>query len=301
MRLLVLPRFKPTLDAQIRSPLMALVKRYVWIEDLRQYAMSIEKTQALPPFICEAQVEKKNPTDAVAIEMFGDGECLDLDGERTYARNRTHMNQFNQQRNRCSVLNGHHPKDRALQIDPFTGVVTKKKKGKQVWEESVFLLPEGQKMVAPLNPRGRTDLVELDTQFMEMVCAVMGVPRSLMMNDRGSSAQRGGSSDQGNMSYRMFMRNLDSISNNLVVSLDEVYTDIYGDKAHFSFPYLPVVDMEQIVTLGEMGVISREDMGRHLLAASGLPPEELQLQSQGQRDLMTLPEHAKNNNDQPSK
>lgn len=294
MRISVLPRFKPTLDAQIRSPLMPMVARHIWLQDMRRHAMAIERTQARPPFICEAQQEKRNMTDAVAIEMFGDAECMDADQERTYARNRTNMNQLNRQRNMCSVLNGHHPKDRSLQIDPFTGVVTKKVKRKEVWEDSVFLLPEGQKMVTPLNPRPRTDLIELETQFTEMICGIIGVPRSLMMHDRGSSSvNKTSSSNQSDMNYRMFMRNLDCIGNTLIMCAEDVYTDIYGDKAQFSFPYLPVIDVDQIVVLAEMGVISRQTLGKHLLAAVGIPPEELQLQSQQQRDLMTLPEHAR--------
>ena len=121
------------------------------------------------------------------------------------------------------------------------------------------------------------------------------MPRSLLVQDKTVATTSGGSNAAGtlDLSYRIFMRNLDSTANTLLPYVQRAYTHIFADKCMFSFPYVPLIDMEQIILLAEMGVISRETLGRHMLAAAGLPPEEMQLQPDAVRDSMTLPEHVK--------
>jgi hypothetical protein len=58
-----------------------------------------------------------------------------------------------------------------------------------------------------------------------------------------------------------------------------------------TFPYLPVVEMEALAQLGELGLVSRKTLATRMLASLGLPLSDLALQGEAATKTMTLPEH----------
>jgi len=293
--------YRPSLEGHVRSPLLPLLPLYRFSKEMHDYAVQVEQIRANPPLICETRPDKPTNTEAVALEMFGDAECFADEAQATYARNRQNMNAFNRQKNMAAVLNGKFPRDRETYIDPFTGQVHTKKRKRQIWEDNVFVLPDGQTMCPVLRPDTRGDLLEMEQHRIDMTCAAFGVPKSTVLQDRTSSAMRANMAG-ADMAQRMFMRAMDSIGEDIAQHLRGVYIEMYGadDAVEITFPFLPVLDVEEMLLMGELGFVSRTTLAKRLLATVGLPPSDLALQGKAQMDIMTRPENKQKEPAQPA-
>jgi len=229
----------------------------------------------------------------VALEMFGDRDALDDVAQASYAKNRMHMNAFNRQVNMAAALNGKNPADDGTYIDPFTGLVHKQAKRKQVWEDSVFVLPEGQTMCAPLRPDARADLMTIEQHRIDMTCAAFGIPKAVLLQNTTSAATRATAAG-ADVAQNMYMRAMDSHAHILAQCVRTAYAHIYGgamNDVDVAFPYLPVLDIEDLLLAGELGFLSRETLAQHVLSTIGLPLTDVQLQGPKAMELMTQPEH----------
>ena len=299
------PAYAPSRTGLVRSPLLPLLPGHRFSHRMHEYALRTEHIRAHPPLITETKPDPITATDAVAMEMFADGDAYASREDASYAKNRRHMNDFHRQQNMAALLNGKHPRDADVTVDPFTGRRVRHKRQKDVWEESVFVLPEGQTLSGHVPTQSRTDLLALEQHRIDAVCAVMGVPKALVMPSRGGGGGAGGGSATslrvtggagGDITYRMFMRSLEALAGELQAHLTEVYRHVYGDadaeRVNITFPFLPVTQLEDLALLGELGLISRETLGRRMLAAMGLPETDLALQQSDAAVLqMTRPEH----------
>jgi hypothetical protein len=292
---------QPTLTGLLRSPLLPLMPGYQWMESMRAYALSVEHARAHPPLITEQRHETVHQNDVVAVEMFADvDEHAEDKEETTYRKGRVAVEAFQRQVNLANCLNGKRLSDHTLEVDPFTGRVHRKPEFRQRWQEAVFPLPDGQQLARPTPSVSRADLLELERHRADLVCAAMGVPRSLLMNEGGGGAS--GTAVGSNLAYQSFMRSMEAVSRELAGHLRWVYRAVYqGEDVRVTFPYLPVVAVEDLVQLGELGLISRETFGRRMLAAVGLPETDMALQGEALVKRMTLPEHQQKETPPPGK
>lgn len=294
------PAYSPSRTGLVRSPLLPLLPSHDFSRRLHEYALRTEYLRAHPPLITETRPEPTTATDAVAMEMFADGDVFQSKEDASYAKNRRHMNDFHRQQSMAAVLNGKHPKDGRITIDPFTGRSTRAQRERDVWEERVFVLPEGQTLSGHVQTQARPDLVDLERHRLDTVCAVMGVPKALVLQSKSASGVlqtgTGSAGAGGDVTYRTFMRSLESLATELQGHLTDVYETVYGPGhgVHITFPFLPVTQLEDLALLGELGLISRATLGSRMLAAMGLPASDLALQTSERAVLqMTRPEHKK--------
>jgi hypothetical protein len=293
LRVLVSALHPPSSTGMVQSPLLSLIHDYEWLTCMREYALRIEHARAHPPLITEQKAAAVHQNDAGPIEMFADFRATGADEEaETYRRNKKATSAFHRQVNLTNRLNGKHLADARMAVDPFTGRLYRRPNFKQQWQENVFTLPEGQTLAHPANPPERRDLIEAERIRADQVCAMMGVPRSLLMStgvaNRGSST----SSSSSGLSYQAFMRSLETVARELALNLKWVYAVIYeGNDVDITFPYLPVVEMEALAQLGELGLVSRKTLATRMLASLGLPLSDLALQGEAATKTMTLPEH----------
>jgi hypothetical protein len=301
LRVMVCAGHHPSLEGLIRSPLLPLMPGYQWTTQMREYALHVEHARAHPPLITEQRTEAVHQNDVVAVEMFADvNEQQEDKDDITYHKGRVAMEAFTRQVNLANQLNGKRLSDRTLEVDPFTGRVHRKPEFRQQWQEAVFPLPDGQQLARPTPSVARPDLLEFERNRADLVCSAMGVPRSLLMNEGGGGAK--GTAVGSNLAYQSFMRSMEAISRELAGHLRWVYRAVYkGDDVRVTFPYLPVVAVEDLVQLGELGLISRDTFGRRMLAAVGLPETDLALQGEALVKRMTLPEHQQKETPPPGK
>ena len=287
--------YVPTLQGLLRSKILPLLDSHRFVGRMKNFALKIEERRAEPPLLCEARPQPATNTDAVAVEMFGDADMYRTQEEASYAKNRMHMADLNRQKNMAAALNGKRPQDATKEIDPHTGRLRAVKRRKQCWEESVFVLPDGMTLSRPMNDQVRNDLVSLHDAHIDLVCATMGVPKNLLMNMEKAGAASGGTSGAAvDITYRLFMRNVEARAAALVNVLAEVYSVVYGgERAEFKFPFLPMLHTDDLIRLGELGLVSRQTLAKHFLGAVGLSHDEIALQGEAAVKLMTLPEHQK--------
>ena len=76
---------------------------------------------------------------------------------------------------------------------------------------------------------------------------------------------------------------------------------VWRSLSRIALPNHDRIDTDELIKLGELGIISRKTLGRHLLAAVGLPAEEMDLQNEAAVKTMTRPEHQKPEPAQPAK
>jgi hypothetical protein len=139
-------------------------------------------------------------------------------------------------------------------------------------------------------------LLIIEREQNELVCSVFGVPLGLVLGTTSGGASNL-SVKSYDLAYRNFTRGVDTVGQMLARVAEQVHVLIYGEGAvDVSFPFLPVTSIEELETLGTLGLISRESLARRMLNAIGLPVTDMALQNAAQTLKMTKEEHKKNNN-----
>jgi len=147
-------------------------------------------------------------------------------------------------------------------------------------------MPMGHHVVNPQMTTGRGDLVALVKIIQEEVCAVVGVPRSMLFADSGPTT----ADNEG--IHNSFMNTLIWFKKRLGVMLSDIYNKIYTDeimkgvdfnkeKNEFEakrkhmvkvfFPVTPFVPNDQLRQLYEQGIISWDAYATYALRNVSLP------------------------------
>jgi hypothetical protein len=300
--LLMSPRYRPTSSGTLRSPCSCLLQGYLFSREMFEHASKVEYLRANPPLITQTRPEKNN-SDAVAMEMFADGDAFMSKADSSYRKNKNNLNAFQKQKNLAAMLNGKSTKDKSVRIDPLTGKAVSVYH-KQSWEENMFVLPDGQTMAPRFNYQCRTDLMEIERARQSVVCSVFGVPMSLIINSSGSQQSSGLAND---ITYKMFVRNMEGTKQMMISFLKTVFKKIYKedtDDTLINLPFQPLTTMDDIIRLGEQGVVSRKTSALYLLRSLFIPEEEMSLQPLPEADVnvKAAPKaESKNNEDKGGK
>ena len=122
-------------------------------------------------------------------------------------------------------------------------------------------------------PQTRGDLLAMETQKQERICSVIGVPRSILMNDLAHSSA--GLSDLASATFR---RTIDGYRTAVLVCLNEVYREIYKDSEQediLNIPGMPLLTVESVVAVYERGVINAPTMAKWMCNALNASPNEI--------------------------
>ena len=274
-------KYKPSVDCVIRSPVSCLVYSFRVSRELNDMALHVEHLRSHPTLITQSNRTATNGDASVSEMMeYADGDHdADLE-QRTYRKNRAQIHAFVRQQDMAKSMNSAGARgDNNCAICPLTGKVQRKLAGqKQTWEDNIFVLPDGQQLAPLINPQCRTDLLDLERARHSLICSVFGVPQGLIMLD--AHGQSSSSTSEGlAFPYKMYLRTLRSVGNMLRVFLEQLYSEIYGDTTcEISFPFLPITSIEELLQVGQQGLVSRETLGRHILRTLGLPEADLDIQ-----------------------
>ena len=159
----------PRVDGSLTSIVQNLVPTMDFVAELFDCAISAEKMRSNPPVIVERkETTGSNETkEGVDYDYYADSDALKNNLHAQYQRDEISVKQLhNQKRLFKAQLDGSRNKENAFNA---LGNLTP--------------LPHSYKVGTILAPNSRTDFVSVNKLAQETICAAMGVPRSMMIND----------------------------------------------------------------------------------------------------------------------
>lgn len=268
--------YDPLVDGTLTSPIFKVIPRLLFLKRLRETAVQMEQHRADP--IVYSEVKETNNVgdkEGVDYDFYADAGSSQNNASLKYSRNKTAVSLLNQQKDLYDTYLG----KRQAQVASRT-------------LNNVVPLPIGHTLKLSSSETGRTDLVHLHKIIQEEVCATLGVPRSMIINDSGMHQ----GADKESI-HETFMHSLMWWKKKLGTILSDTYNMIYIDelkeKVDFNkesdpykvkqkhsvnvyFPVTPFVSNESLRTLYEQGVISWHKYATYALMNVSLPLDDMQ-------------------------
>lgn len=173
----------PTLDGKLTSPIGALWADVTFMSALKDCALNAEMmacnpllvTEPVPNADKEGTLDDCDPSSGHFVGVYADT----ADGDELTERDKWHAVGLNGRLFRQSMkMFTDYQKNLAMQAHDPESL-------KRISEAEVnqLPLPKGRKIGHQVLPQTRNDLVDLMKLIQEIICAAMGVPRSLLIND----------------------------------------------------------------------------------------------------------------------
>tara|TARA_B100001059_G_scaffold119089_1_gene119218 strand:+ start:26 stop:1468 length:1443 start_codon:yes stop_codon:yes gene_type:complete len=265
----------PRTDGKLTSPVSKILPRLEFLKKIRETAVDMELRKANPYVYSEIKENTSSQRqEGVDYDFYADAGATETNDDMQFSRNKSAVEMLNRQKELYEQYMGRSEAVRAQQA-----------------LANVVQLPMGQHVVNAQMTSGRTDLVATHKIIQEEVCAVIGVPRSMMFADSG--VHRGDSEGIHNS----FMHTLLWYKKKLGVMLSDCYNRIYTDKimkgidftkeknvyeakkkykVQVFFPITPFVPNDELRRLYEQGVISWDSYATYALRNVSLPLEDKQ-------------------------
>lgn len=199
--------YSPTLAGRLTSPVSVLLPEIEYINMLRGTSVRMEANRADPMLLAEVAETRTSNTEGIQYDYFADGDMQSSDDATKFHRNRTNVQQLAQQQQLYNAF--------------FAGDVnTPTRAGTAL--ENVVTLPIGQKITNTPHHTGRGDVVHQYKMFQDVVCGVLGVPRSLIMSDTPHKSDSEGT-------HQTFMKTILWWKKNIQQACEHVYNIIYAE------------------------------------------------------------------------
>lgn len=279
----------PRMDGTLTSPVSKILPRLLFLKKLRETCIDMELRKANPHVFTE--IKESNSTahkEGVDYDFYADAGASEARDDMQFARNKSAVEMLNRQKELYEEYMGRGQAIKATQN-----------------LNNVVQLPMGHHVVNPQINSGRTDLVNLHKIIQEEICAVIGVPRSMMFADTGKH-----SSDKEGI-HDSFMHTLLWYKKKLGIMLSDVYNTLYTDKimkninfkketnrgrdvydlkrkhkVQVFFPVTPFIPNEQLRKLYEHGVINWDAFATYSLRNVSLPLSDKQAKAPPRDELL---------------
>lgn len=267
---------EPRIDGKLTSPIAKVIPRLMFLKRIRETCVDMELRRANPFFFSE--IKENNSAqrqEGVDYDFYADAGATENRDDMQFSRNKSAVEMLEKQKELYEQYLG-----RAAAIKAQSTL------------SNVVQMPMGHHVVNPAMTTGRGDIVNLHKLVQEEICAVIGVPRSMMFADSGGIHR---SDDEG--IHDSFMHTLLWYKKKLGVMLSDIYNRLYTDKimkeVDFSkeknayeakkkymvqvfFPVTPFVPNAQLRLLYEQGVISWDSYATYALRNTSLPLSDKQ-------------------------
>ena len=268
--------YDPEKNAQIRSTVSCLYPVIRFTSDLHDYAIMAEKLRSNPPII----MQKKNDTNSseeegLHFDAFIDSDAVKVNLHNQYQRDKGDIARLReQQRLFLSAIEGR---------DPM------KTNNQETAMKNMVPLPTQYSVGTTLEPNSRTDFVSIQRLNQESICALIGVPRSMIINDSVTRADIQGSHDVFRQTLIYWKKNIANVLTNVYHIIYEEYErnrltaqskkrkrlqlDNFMIKSltRIEIPTVPYVSNDELRSLYLQGVISWKHYGEYMLRNASLP------------------------------
>ena len=198
----------PDVLGNLTSRMSCLYPTQAWIAKLSDLALKAEEGRSIPTLIAQQRPGPRGELEGVHYDAYAASDLVAARAEDRYTRDAEAIEQLKNQRE----VYMHMHDSTADEATP-----------KRVLP-SVYTLPTDQEQARGLMPEARSDLVSLKKAAEEEICAVLGVPRNLVMTDMAS---RVGAADH---SRKTFDTTACWWKKQLSRILSQMYQSIYGKR-----------------------------------------------------------------------
>lgn len=159
--------YDPRIDGSLTSMVKNLEPIMQFVHHLSDAALMAEETRCNPPVICEKKETQTDMKEGLHFDSFIDGDTLKTTLNSHYQRDEAGIRQLQHQRMLfTNAING------------TTGEKTTKRA-----MNNLVPLPNDFRIASLIEPTGRNDYVQICRMASEMICSVLGVPRSMIISD----------------------------------------------------------------------------------------------------------------------
>tara|TARA_B110001450_G_scaffold250197_1_gene268515 strand:- start:1149 stop:2327 length:1179 start_codon:yes stop_codon:yes gene_type:complete len=273
--------FSPNIAGKLTSIIANLLPQIQYINTLRGTCLAMEQKRTSPIVMTETVDTKVDNVEGVNYDYYADGDMQDNSDQNKFMRNRSSVQQLAEQQQ---------------MYDSFFSEGHMASKGSSALE-NVVTLPLGHKIVNMPQQTGRGDLCAQMKAHDDLICAVMGIPRSLVMSDTPHKTDAEGT-------HQTFQKTIMFWKNSIQTACEQIYNVIYADKikeqmmkvigkkrkkstvedvyalkkrmqVEISFPISPFIGADQLYIHYQRGTITWERYQEHACAAAALPHEPL--------------------------
>ena len=157
--------FSPTAEGHIVSLVHSLLPWILFIRRVRDVALDIEEHKLKPELVYEKIPEPKKEDADIGMEYYANADDMGRKSEQIYHTTRQERSEYRQEQLRNQSI-----------IARFAGAP-------QPQSSAESYIPEGHKLAHVLAPTARADTVGLMRMIQQLICGVIGVPRTMIIND----------------------------------------------------------------------------------------------------------------------
>lgn len=276
--------YAPQYNGQLTSILCNLIPRIQFMNMLMGTSLTMEQKRANPVVMTEAVDIKADNVEGINYDYYADGDMQDTSDQNRFRRNRSNVAQLAHQQ--------------AMYDAFFSGSVAQPSTGASALD-NVVTLPLGQRIVnTPHQSAPLGAVVSMMKAHEDVLCSVMGVPRSLVMSDTPHKSDAEGT-------HETFQKTLLCWKTHLQEACQQVYNLIYADsikkqlinamgkkrkrtanvadvyalkkrlQVEITFPISPFISHEQLFMHWQRGVVPWDTYVQHACAAACLPHTEM--------------------------
>jgi hypothetical protein len=257
---------RPDPQGRLHSNMSTLVEDIQNCDEFLEYALRSESYTSHPTLFVQSTPETRKFEEISHLRAFDDEF---VEEARTTAQTANSKRRYDQMNNSQNMA----PMDHSKPVySSRTGRMLPNHQ--KVWRNNIFSVPDNCVLAnnVPL-PQTRGDLLAMETAKQERICSVIGVPRSILMNDLAHSSA--GLSDLASATFR---RTIDGYRTAVLNCLNEIFKEIYKDDNQediLNIPGLPLLTIEGVVAVYERGVISADTMAKYMINALNASPNDI--------------------------
>jgi len=303
---------EPAFTGWVRSDVARIASKVQFMDEVERCAILAEQIRSNPVVFTHKRDAHSQSIEGIHYDFYADADAHEKREEDRYQRNQEDVNSLMQMEKEYKRLSG---EDRPR---PRGKAGEKEKKTSKLIPRQIPL-PHDRDISNHGTPQVRSDLVALKKNFQEEVCAMLGVPKSMIIADQSFRGNVEGMNET-------FKTTITAYKDVLVRILDRVYMNLYGEEdlkrfvsdvkvrngAHtpieeesqlFSefeknervsvrFSDSPYASTQQLIYMYERGLISWNDFYKYYLLANNIKVENYTMQkdpwSEEKREAMFM-------------
>jgi hypothetical protein len=189
----VWPGYEPSIvTKQFRSKISGLMTHFARIKELRKNLLDADYRTSHPVVFTQARPDTRNLQQFTEEEQFGapdDPRIMGQDDRRGYNRDVHRARRTEKQAAEMNAISlgllEEQRVDARETVDDDTGVTLRSQRS-SVKAVNLYNLPHGEEMSRGLQVQSRSDLVNIENEYEELVCQAMGTPKSFIHGGIGT-------------------------------------------------------------------------------------------------------------------